>query len=122
AGVSPFKVHAAPAPADARLEMVRAAIAGEPHFECDDSEIHRTGPSYTIDTVEAWRARAPQDELYYFIGQDNVADLPRWRRWPDLQGLVRFIVFERDGGAPPHRFARVQRRVDISATEVRKRV
>ncbi len=122
AGLSPFKVRAAPAPAEARLEMVRAAIAGEPCFECDDSEIHRAGPSFTIDTVEAWRARAPQDELYYFIGQDNVADLPRWRRSEELQAQVRFIVFERNGDAPPHHFARVQRRVDISATEVRKRV
>lgn len=122
AGVSPFKLHALPASAEARLEMVRAAIAGEPQFECDDSEVHRTGPSFTIDTVEAWHVRAPGDELFYFIGQDNVADLPRWRRSEELQGLVRFIVFERDGGAPAHDFARVQRRIDISATEVRKRV
>ena len=122
AGVSPFKLHAAPAPAQARLEMVQAAIAGEPHFECDESEVHRTGPSFTIDTVETWRARAPGDELYYLIGQDNVADLPRWRRSAELQALVRFVVFERDGGGPPHDFPRVSRRVDITATEVRKRV
>lgn len=122
AAISPFKLHTAPTPPGTRLEMVRAAIAGEPAFICDDSEIHRAGPSFTIDTVEAWRARAPGDELYYFIGQDNVADLPRWRRFEELRTLVRFVVFERDGGAPPHDFARVSRRFDVSATEVRKRV
>jgi nicotinate-nucleotide adenylyltransferase len=122
AAVSPFKLHAVPAPPDARLAMVQAAIAGEPGFVCDDSEVHRTGPSFTIDTVEAWRTRAPDDELFYFIGQDNVADLPRWRRYDDLLRLVQFVVFERDTASPPHAFARVSRRFDISATEVRKRV
>ena len=68
AAVSPFKLDAKPAPADVRLAMVRAAIAGEAGFECDDSEVHRPGPSFTVDTVEAWKKRAPGDELFYFIG------------------------------------------------------
>jgi nicotinate-nucleotide adenylyltransferase len=122
AALSPFKQHTTPAPPEARLEMVRAAIAGEPRFECDDSEVHRSGPSYTVDTVEAWRARAPGDELFYFIGQDNVPDLPRWRRYEELRRLVRFVVFQRDAGGLPHDFPRVSRRLDISATEIRKRV
>src|SRR3954468_6510558 len=80
AAQSPFKLDRVPAPPKLRLEMVRAAIAEESRFECDDSEVHREGPSFTVDTLEAWRARTPGDELYYFIGQDNVRDLPRWRR------------------------------------------
>ncbi len=122
AAVSPFKLDAQPVAAEIRLEMVRAAIAGEPRFECDDSEIHREGPSFTVDTVEAWRRRAPGDELFYFIGQDNVRDLPKWRRWEELRTLAQFVVFERDAGAPQHEFPRVQRRFDVSATEIRKRV
>jgi nicotinate-nucleotide adenylyltransferase len=122
AAVSPFKLHKEPTPPEIRLEMVRAAIAGEPCFECDDSEVHRAGPSFTVETLEAWKARAPGDELFYFIGQDNVADLPKWRRHGDLLRLARFVVFERSAEAPPHEFDRVSRRVDISSTEVRKRV
>ena len=122
AAISPFKLEAHPAPAELRLEMVRAAIAGESGFECDDSEVHRPGPSFTVDTVEAWRRRAPDDELFYFIGQDNVRDLSKWRRWEELRHLAQFVVFERDSGAPPHDFPRVVRRFDVSATEVRKRV
>lgn len=122
AAISPFKLETAPVEPEIRLEMVRAAIAGEPGFECDDSEIHRTGPSYTVDTVEAWRARAPGDELFYFIGQDNVEDLPKWRRYGELRSMVQFVVFERNHSAPPHPYPRIQRRLDFSATEVRKRV
>jgi nicotinate-nucleotide adenylyltransferase len=76
-----------------------------------------------VETVEAWRAHTPGDELFYFIGQDNVRDLPAWRRIGELRSLVKFVVFERDAAnSPPHDFPRVQRRFDISATEVRKRV
>lgn len=122
AAVSPFKLDAHPAPAELRLAMVRAAIAGEPGFECDDSEVDRPGPSFTVDTVEAWLRRAPGDALFYLIGQDNVRDLPKWRRWEELRGLAQFVVFERDADAPPHDFPRIVRRFDVSATEVRKRI
>ena len=122
AAVSPFKLDAHPAPAELRLAMVRAAIAGEPGFECDGSEVVRPGPSFTVDTVEAWLQRAPGDALFYLIGQDNVRDLPKWRRWEELRELAQFVVFERDADAPPHDFPRIVRRFDVSATEVRKRI
>ena len=122
AAQSPFKLDRAPAPATVRLAMVRAAIEGEPRFECDDSEVLRAGPSYTVDTVEAWRARVPGDELFYFIGEDNVRDLPAWRRSAELRAMVKFIVFGRDGADAAHGMPVIPRRVDISATEVRKRV
>ena len=138
AAQSPFKLGRTPAPAPLRLAMVRAAIAGEPGFECDDSEVNREGPSFTVDTVEAWRAKAPGDELFLLIGEDNVRELPKWRRYGELCEMVEFIVFGRDPTVPPCDFTFVefdashrtppremlviQRRVDISATEVRKRV
>jgi nicotinate-nucleotide adenylyltransferase len=122
AAQSPHKLGRVPAPPDLRLAMVLAAVAGEPGFECDASETERTGPSYSVDTVEAWRAKAPGDEFFYLIGQDNVRELPTWRRYGDLRTLVRFVVFERDESAPAHDFPRVKRRVDISATDLRKRV
>jgi nicotinate-nucleotide adenylyltransferase len=122
AAQSPFKLDQTPAPPSARLSMVRAAIADEPRFECDDSEAHREGPSFTVDTLETWRGRHPEDEIFYFIGQDNVRDLPKWRRSQDLLRLAQFVVFERSADAPAHDFPVIRRRVDISATEIRKRV
>lgn len=122
AGQSPFKMDRKPASPEARLAMVQAAIAGEAGFECDDREVHREGPSYTIETLEAWKQRCPDDELFYFIGQDNVRDLPKWRRAEDLTRLAQFVVFERSAEGPAHHFPAIRRRVDISATEVRKRV
>lgn len=122
AALSPHKPTTHPVPAALRLEMVQAAIAGEPGFECDDSEIHREGVSYTIDTISAWKLRVPGDELFYLIGHDNVRELHTWRESEQLLKLVQFVVFDRVGCDVRHDFPRVSRQVDISATEVRKRV
>ena len=122
AAQSPHKLHRAPAPPRVRLEMVRAAIAGEPRFACDEAEIALPGPSFSIDTVERYAARFPEAQLFYFIGHDNIRELHTWRRIDELRKIVRFVVFERAGCEHTHDFLHVTRQIDISATEVRARV
>ncbi len=122
AAQSPHKLHREPAPPCVRLEMVQAAVSGEPGFTCDDAEAERPGPSFTIDTVARYVALHPGAELYYFIGHDNVRELHTWRRIDELRKLVRFVVFDRDGCDLRHDFLHVTRQIDISATEVRARV
>jgi nicotinate-nucleotide adenylyltransferase len=122
AAQSPHKLHREPAPPRVRLEMVRAAIAGEPRFTCDDAEVERPGPSFTIDTVERTIAQQPGAELFYLIGHDNVRELHTWRRIDELRQLVRFVVFDRDGCDAAHDFLHITRQVDVSATDVRTRV
>ena len=125
ARLSPHKLAtSSPAPAAVRREMLAAAIAGEPGFALDDSELSRTGPSFTIDTVERIRAAQPEATLFYLIGADNVRELHTWRRYEDLCRLVEFVVFGRNGKAEEGRgqFRTLSRRVDISATEIRQRV
>jgi len=124
AGISPHKLSRQPASSELRRAMVEAAIADEPRFVLDDSEMHRKGPSYTIDSVEHFKARYPEAELFYMIGADNVRELHTWRRIEDLRRLVRFVVF---GRAVPdtsreEEFPVLPRRIDISATEIRQRV
>ncbi len=122
AALSPHKLATSPAPAQVRRDMVAAAIADDPRFAMDDSEIHRAGPSFTIDTVEHMRAAHPGAELLYFIGEDNLAALHTWRRIDELRRLVRFIVLDRGKNSGATEFPRLTRRIDISATEIRGRV
>ncbi len=122
AAISPHKLRSTPSPAFVRREMLAAAIAGEPRFELDDRELHRKGPSYTIDTVEAFRARRPGVRLFYLIGHDNIAALGTWHRIAKLRALVEFVVFGRGVCTAPHPFPELPRRLDISASEVRERV
>jgi nicotinate-nucleotide adenylyltransferase len=122
AAISPHKLASRPAPAAARRDMVAAAIAGDPGFALDDLELHRSGPSFTIDTVEEMESRHPGAELFYFIGYDNIAELHTWRRIDELQQKVQLIVFDRHENAAPHPYRSLRRRIDISATEIRQRV
>ena len=122
AAISPHKLHREPAPAQARLEMVRAAVEGEEGFEVEDCEMSREGPSFTIDTVRLMRGRHPDDAFFYFVGEDNIAKLHTWREIGELRRLVQFVVLGRDAEEEACEFPRIHRQVDVSSTEVRKRV
>lgn len=119
--VSPHK-DAPAAGAEMRLSMLRAATTGEARFAVDDCELQRSPPSYTIDTVEHFRQRESSCEIYYLIGKDQVPTLANWCRFDELQKLVRFAVLDRTGTDVTHGYPVVRRKIDISATEIRKRV
>jgi nicotinate-nucleotide adenylyltransferase len=120
---SPHKLARSAAPPELRAAMVRLAIEGEPGFEIEEVEILRGGPSYTIDTVLYLRTLYPEAELFYLIGEDNLAELHTWRRVDELHHLVQLVVLARGTDGPPHPYITLhQRRIDISATEVRQRI
>jgi len=121
AAVSPGK-DAPVAPPEMRLAMVKSAIEGETGFVVDDCELRRPPPSYAIDTVEQIRKREGAAEIYYLVGEDNVSELPNWHRFNELKTLVCFVVLDRTGWQTKHSFEIVHRKIDISATEIRKRV
>lgn len=122
AALSPHKPGQQPAAGDLRAEMIRAAIMGEPRFCLDELELARPAPSYAVDTIEALKRREPDAEFVYLIGEDNVAKLPTWHRFPELSRMVQFAVLDRTGVRTEHPYPTVRRHVDISATELRKRV
>ncbi|PYK20227.1 MAG: nicotinate (nicotinamide) nucleotide adenylyltransferase [Verrucomicrobia bacterium] len=122
AAISPLKKAAPVASGDVRLAMLRAAIRDQPEFEVDECELLRPPPSYTIDTVEEIRRRECDAVLYCLIGEDNIEQLPRWHRFNELEKLVRFVVLDRTGKQPTHTYQLIHRRIDISATEIRRRV
>ena len=121
ARIVPHK-RAAFASAELRLSMLQAAVEGEGGFEVDDCELRRAPPSYTIDTIEEIQRREPDSEIYYLIGEDNLRGLANWRRFDQLQKMVRFAVLDRAGAQPTHGYPVITRKIDISATEIRKRV
>jgi nicotinate-nucleotide adenylyltransferase len=122
AAISPLKKAAPVASGAVRLAMLRAAIRGEQEFEVDECELLRPPPSYTIDTVEEIGRREYDATLYCLIGEDNVEQLPQWHRFTELEKVVRFVVLDRTGKQPTHSYQLIHRRIDISATEIRRRV
>jgi nicotinate-nucleotide adenylyltransferase len=122
ARVSPLRQTAPAARDEIRLLMIRAAIENEPGFAVDDCELRRPPPSYTIDTIEQIQQRKADATIYCLIGEDNVDKLTKWRRFADLEKMVRFVVLDRSGQRPHHVYRVIRRKIDISATEIRKRV
>jgi nicotinate-nucleotide adenylyltransferase len=121
AAISPFKKPPI-ASAETRLLMLRAATEGESGFAVDDCELRRSAPSYTIDTVEEIARRNGGAEIYCLIGDDNLDGLRQWHRFAELEKLVRFVVLNRTSQSASHSYQVIRRRIDISATEIRKRV
>lgn len=97
AGHPVHKPAASLAPARDRLRMVRLLIKGHRGLTVQDLELRRAGPSYTVDTVRAFRRRYPGRTLYWIVGADTVREIPTWHRWRTLLRLIRFIVVSRPG-------------------------
>ncbi|MGQ0825413.1 MAG: nicotinate-nucleotide adenylyltransferase [Actinomycetota bacterium] len=113
------------APADARFEMVAAALDGVAGLEASRIEIDRSGPTYTIDTVE--QLTVDSRALYLILGSDIVHDLSTWNRADELRHLVTLAIVNRDGDTTGdllgwHTESVAVPRLDISSTELRSRL
>lgn len=86
-------------PAADRLKMAELAFADLPKVRVDDRELRRSGPSYTIDTLETLRAELPKSELFLLIGGDQWASFSTWHRWQDILALASLAVVERPQSA-----------------------
>lgn len=126
AATPPHKRDRVVTPAELRLAMVRAATASDDRFAVDDLEIRRGGASYTVDTLRAYRADRPEAELFLIMGADQYAEFDTWRESAEIRRLARLVVLARDGethGAAAGAAAAVGvTRIDVSATEIRRRV
>ena len=89
------------APAALRLEMVRAAIAGQPEFVVDDREMRRSGVSYTVDTLLDVRREHPDRSLCLLLGMDAFLGVPHWHRWREIFDLAHVVVAHRPGWKAP---------------------
>jgi nicotinate-nucleotide adenylyltransferase len=95
AHMPPHKASADLLPALTRLEMVKLAIREHHGFVASDIELHRSGPSYTIDTVKLLRAQAPDAELYLIVGADMLG--VEWKGWSELKRLCTIVAARRPG-------------------------
>ncbi|MDE2221314.1 MAG: nicotinate-nucleotide adenylyltransferase, partial [Gammaproteobacteria bacterium] len=89
------------APAQLRLQMVRAAIAGQPSFVADDREMRRSGMSYTVDTLLDLRREYPDRSLCLLLGMDAFLGVPHWHRWREIFDLAHVVVAHRPGWKAP---------------------
>ena len=79
-----------------RAHMLELAIAGEPGLRVDRRELHRAGPSYTVDTLAELRAAAGASApLAWLVGADSLLQLHTWHRWRELFDLAHIVAVQR---------------------------
>ncbi len=118
------------ASATERFAAVQAAVADieVPAIRADDSEVARDGPTYTVDTIEAFRAARPDDEFFLTVGFDATRFLSTWHRVDTLRDLVTLVVVNRPGVEPVADLAgwKIETvhspSIDVSSTMVRARL
>ena len=121
--------------------MTQLAVANEELFEVSDCELHRNGPSYTLDTVRHFRRQlGPHFELFWLIGADSIAELPSWYKINELADECIITTAARPGYDPTKDIALLRRTlnekqietftshildtplINISSTHIRQRV
>ncbi len=94
----PHKLHRTVTDEHHRLQMTILATRSNKFFRVSDMEIKRTGPSYTIDTMNELHATFGRTtELFFIIGADSLADLQKWHEARELVAKCHFIATTRQG-------------------------
>jgi len=105
--------------------MTQLAASEAPYLRADDTEMRRSGPTYTIDTLEA-----RDDKVVLILGSDSATRIPTWHRADDVLALATIAVVPR----PTVPFTAVTEAIgdsyvpiemptlDLSATQIRDHI
>jgi nicotinate-nucleotide adenylyltransferase len=80
-----------------RLDMVRLAIEGNPHFQLDPSEMQRGGLTYTCETLRLMKEKHPETEYYFIIGADSLMTFDTWKDPALISHECILLAAVRDG-------------------------
>jgi nicotinate-nucleotide adenylyltransferase len=81
-----------------RFALAALAVVERPQWRLSDSELQRSGPSYSIDTLrqlhaEGWQAA----QIFFILGADAFAEIATWHQYPAVLDASRFAVVARPG-------------------------
>jgi nicotinate (nicotinamide) nucleotide adenylyltransferase/ribosome silencing factor RsfS/YbeB/iojap len=110
---NPLKPVDGMAPFPVRLERARRIAETDPRILVTDLESRLASSRYTADSLKALRRRFPRLRFVWLMGGDNLVQIPKWQRWPEIFRTVPIAVFDRPSyslkalsGPAAKRFAR----------------
>ena len=82
-----------------RFEAACKAVARHPELKVkvDDIELHLPAPNYSIKTLDALKAREPENEFTMVMGADNLAVIRQWRDYRRILLEYGAVVYPREG-------------------------
>ena len=120
-----------------RVDMVKMAISSNEAFSLSLSEVERSGPTYTVDTLEQLLGELGYDtQLFLLLGWDSLAEMIAWKAPYRVSKMATVAAFPRPGFNRPE-IAVLERTMpgiagriivmdtpclEISSTGIRKRI
>ena len=80
-----------------RLNMAKLAFAGVRGCEVSSYEMNAGGPSYTVRTVQHFRQKYPQAQLYWLVGADMLRDFYTWKEPERILEMAELVACSRAG-------------------------
>jgi nicotinate-nucleotide adenylyltransferase len=129
AGQPPHKEAEELAPPEDRYLMTILGVADRADFSVSRFELDKTGPSYTVETMEYFHTVNPRAELFFIVGADSVLELDTWRDPARIFTLGTLVAAVRPGytdeKAPAVAAPTVwmdMPQLDITGTDIRRKV
>ena len=82
-----------------RLAMIRSAIASNPFFALDESDVEPDATGYTADVLPKLRRRYPNASLTFIVGSDSLLDTP-WQRFDNVLAHLDTLAVALRPGKP----------------------
>ena len=78
-----------------RIEITGTSIEDNSHFALSTIEADKGGKSQPCETVEALKAKYPQNEYYFIVGGDTLMKMDRWKDPEKIFGNTIILVARR---------------------------
>jgi nicotinate-nucleotide adenylyltransferase len=96
AALPPHKIPGDVAASADRLNMLNLALGADSGLKVSDVELNRSGPSYTIDTVQHFKQTLPaESRLFLIMGLDAFLEIDTWKSYRKLLTQIPLIVINR---------------------------
>lgn len=79
-----------------RSEMVRRAIASNPHFSLSLQEMNVDGFTYTYRTLERIQRQHPDTDYFFILGADSLFDFDKWKEPGRICNACTVVVATRN--------------------------
>ncbi|MGM9734836.1 MAG: nicotinate (nicotinamide) nucleotide adenylyltransferase [Candidatus Cryptobacteroides sp.] len=134
---NPLKDNISSCSAAKRFEAARQAVRrhGLEGVTVDDIEMRMPQPNYTVRTLDALKAREPENDFTLIMGADQIADIHRWKDFGRILSEYGVKVYPRKGTDlkktiealrkenPSYRIGMIDApMVDVSSTMIREAV
>ena len=95
AAVPPHKSGVGMLPFSERYRLVTLAVKDVPGLAANPVESKRSGPSFTLDTLAAYRAERPEAEIFFIMGTGTFLEVPTWHRGKEIADMASLVAVNR---------------------------